>query len=295
MIQKEKINSKRIAFLLFLIFFFIGLSTFKDYGISVDEEYGRSAGFYWLNYILSFTSFDELKNLVSIKLGQIEGFSLQLPKDYPFYGVPFDLPVAFLEVIFQIENPKNYFYLKHFLNFLLFFISSIFFYKLLLNRFSNYSISLIGTLFFVLSPRIYGHGFFNMKDIIFLSLATITIYYCFKYWDKSNYKNLLIFSILAALSTSHRILGIFLPASFVIFYLLSVLSNKKDLNYLSHIIFFLFFYLLFVVVFWPYLWSNPIENFVLYFKFFMDILFIKETIKVNILIRMINYHFVGNK
>ena len=112
MTQKEKINSKRIAFLLFLIFFFTGLSTFKDYGISVDEEYGRYAGFYWLNYILSFTSFDEFKNLVSIKLGQIEGFTLALPKDYPFYGVPFDLPVASLEVIFQIENPKNYYYLK---------------------------------------------------------------------------------------------------------------------------------------------------------------------------------------
>ena len=268
MIQKEKINSKRIAFLLFLIFFFIGLSTFKDYGISVDEEYGRSAGFYWLNYILSFTSFDELKNLVSIKLGQIEGFSLQLPKDYPFYGVPFDLPVAFLEVIFQIENPKNYFYLKHFLNFLLFFISSIFFYKLLLNRFSNYSISLIGTLFFVLSPRIYGSSFFNNKDLIFLSLVTIATYFCLKSFDKPSYKNLLIFSIFAALSTSQRILGIFLPITFVIFYFLSFLSNDKNIKDLPGIIFFCIFYFLFLIIFWPFLWSGPIDNFLLTFEKF---------------------------
>ena len=68
MVQKQKINLKQITFLLFLIFFFVGLFTFKDYGISIDEEYGRFAGFYWLSYILSFLPFDELKNLVDIKL-----------------------------------------------------------------------------------------------------------------------------------------------------------------------------------------------------------------------------------
>ena len=194
MVQKQKINLKKITFLLFLIFFFVGLFTFKDYGISIDEEYGRFAGFYWLSYILSFLPFDELKNLVDIKLNKIHGPSLLSPKDYPFYGVIFDLPVAFLEVIFQIESPKNYYYFKHFLNFLLFFISSIFFYKLLLNRFSNYYISLIGTSFFILSPRIYGSSYFNNKDIIFLSLVTMALYYCFKSFDKLNYKNLLIYS-----------------------------------------------------------------------------------------------------
>ena len=49
------------------------------------------------------------------------------------------------------------------LGFFLFFIASIYFYKLLLNRFSNYYVSLIGVLFFILSPRIYGHSFFNPK------------------------------------------------------------------------------------------------------------------------------------
>ena len=165
-IKNNKISTK-VALLLFLFFFLIGIITFKDYGISVDEEYHRFAGFYWLNYILSFTPFDELKNIVAFKLGAIKGFTLPLPKDHPANGVIFDLMSVFLETIFKINDPKNIFYFKHLLNFIFFFIGSIFFYKLLLNRFSDYKISLIGTLFFVLSPRIYGHGFFNMKDIIF--------------------------------------------------------------------------------------------------------------------------------
>ena len=166
MTKIDKKTSKKIVFLLFSTLLLTGLFTFKDYGISVDEEYQRFSGFYWLNYVLSFSSLDELKNLVFLKLNQIEGFTLPRPQDHPYYGIVFDLPLALLEVVFKIEEPKNYFYFRHLFGFLLFFIASIYFYKLLLNRFSNYIISSIGTLFFVLSPRIYGSSFFNNKIII---------------------------------------------------------------------------------------------------------------------------------
>ena len=259
---KDKKISRIVAFLLFSIFFIIGVFTFKDYGISVDEEFHRLSGFYWLNYVLSFLPFHDLNNAVSLKISEIKGFTLPSVEGNQFYGVVFDLPVAFLEVIFKIDDPKNYFYFKHFLNFLLFFIASIFFYKILLNRFSNYLVSLIGTSFFVLSPRIYGNSFFNMKDIISLSLLTISLYYCLKLFDKTNYKNLLIFSIFAALCTSQRMYGICLPISFVAFYFLSLLSKKKHLNELISIIFFCISFFIFLIIFWPFLWSNPILNFV---------------------------------
>ena len=270
MVKINKKTTKKITFLLFLSYFLIGLFTFKDYGISIDEPYQRFSGFYWLNYVLSFTPFEELKNLVSYKLSEIKGFTLASPVDHPYYGVVFDLPVAFFEVILKINDPKNYFHFKHFLNFTLFFIGSIFFYKLLLNRFQNYNVSLIGTIFFVLSPRIYGSSFFNNKDVIFLSLLTIALYYSFKSLDKINYKNLLLFAIFSALCSAHRILGIFLPVSFIIFYILSIISNSKNLKNLPLVIFFVIFYFLFLVIFWPVLWSNPIENFISAFQYFSD-------------------------
>ena len=37
MITKDNNISKKITFLLFIIFFLVGTITFKDYGISVDE------------------------------------------------------------------------------------------------------------------------------------------------------------------------------------------------------------------------------------------------------------------
>ena len=102
--QKDKKISQKIIFLLFSTFFLVGLLTFKDYGISVDEEWHRISGFYFLNYILSFTSFDELKNIVGIKLNEINDFTLgparEVVADHPYYGVVFDLPLALVEVFF---------------------------------------------------------------------------------------------------------------------------------------------------------------------------------------------------
>tara|TARA_B100001123_G_C15275231_1_gene1011908 strand:- start:384 stop:2033 length:1650 start_codon:yes stop_codon:yes gene_type:complete len=258
----DKKTSKKIIFLLFSALLLVGIFTFKDYGIGVDEEFQRYSGFYWLNYVLSFTSLEELKNLVHLKLTQIKGFTLPRPIDHPFYGIVFDLPVAFLEVIFKIDDSENYYYLRHFLVFFLFFVSAIYFYKLLLNRFSNYTVSLIGVLFFILSPRIYGGSFFNNKDVVFLSILTIALYYCFKALDKANFKNFLIFSIFAALETSLRVFGIFLPIFFILFYLLSFVAKNENIKNLFLLIFFCISFVLFLILFWPFLWSAPFENFI---------------------------------
>ena len=74
--QKDKKISKNITYFLFSSFFFVVLFTFRDYGMWTDEEFQRFSGFYWLNYVLSFSSFDELKNIVAFKIDQIGYFSL---------------------------------------------------------------------------------------------------------------------------------------------------------------------------------------------------------------------------
>ena len=260
--------SKNITYLFFSIFFITGIFTFKDYGLTGDEVFERQTGFYWLNYVLSFTPFDNIKSIAAIKFEEIKGITLPKTEDNPFYGVIFSLPAAFLEVILNIEDSQHYYHLYHFLNFTLFFTASIFFYKLLFYRFLNNNIALVGTLFFVLSPRIYASSFYNNKDLVFLSLATIALYYCFKSLEKISYKNLLIFSIFAAMCTSSRIFGIIFPVFFSVFYFLSFSPSVKIIENLKFIGFFLISYFLFLVLFWPELWSNPIENLFLSFKYF---------------------------
>ena len=69
-----------ISLFFLFIYLLLGLYVVKDFGISVDEEFQRYSGFYWLNYIVDFTSFENFKLNVSEKLNSIEGFTLPDPK-----------------------------------------------------------------------------------------------------------------------------------------------------------------------------------------------------------------------
>ena len=261
---------KNIFYFLFTIYFITGLSIFRDYGISVDEEFQRYSGFYWLNYILQFLPFNTLEINALNRLNEIGGFTLPNPKDFPFYGVVFDVPLAFLETILNIQDSKTYFLLRHFFNFIIFFISSIYFYKILESRYKNKVIIFLGVLLYISSPRIFADSFYNNKDIIFLSLVTISIYFQFKLLDNFNYKNIFYFSLFSGLTCAARVLGIFLPLSFLLFSFFSFLNKSLNLRDFKKIIAFLFLFFIFLFLFWPYLWEDPIKNLLYSFKVFSD-------------------------
>ncbi len=254
------LNNISIFFL--FIYLLFGLYIVDDFGISVDEEFQRYSGFFWLDYIVDFTSFENLKLDISLKLNSIEGFTLPDPRNYQFYGVAFDLPLALIETLAKLENPRDYFLLRHYANFLIFFVSSIYFYLLIKKRFIDKSLVFFGLVLYLSSPRIIGDSFYNNKDIIFLSLVTITTYYFFLFLDKKNYKNLITLGIFSSLTCALRIVGIFIPLSLIIFLLV---SKKRKNNSWQKVFKFIFFYLaifcVFLIIFWPYLWSNPISNF----------------------------------
>ena len=185
---------KKFFHFVFLIYFFIGISIVKDYGISIDEEFQRFSGFYWLCYVLEFLPFDSFRIEALNRLNEIQGLTLPNPKDFPFYGVIFDLPLAFLETILNIENSKNYFLMRHQATFVIFFLSSIYFYLIIKSRFKNNIIIFFGILLYISSPRIFGDSFYNNKDLIFLSLVTISLYYLFETINSFNNKNIILFS-----------------------------------------------------------------------------------------------------
>ena len=104
------------------------------------------------------------------------------------YGVLFDLPLAFIEHYF-IDDIKNVFYVRHFLTFLIFFISTIYFYYLVKINLKKSYIALIGVLILVTTPRIFSHSFYNSKDILFLSFLIIASFYSLKLIKKFEFKH----------------------------------------------------------------------------------------------------------
>lgn len=254
-----------IIFFYFFSFFTIGILTAKDYGIHIEEKFHRSNGFYWLNYVLSFTNLNNLKEISLIKFKSISDYTLSSVAYYNKYGIIFDVPAALIEILFNINEPKKFYQLRHILSFIIFFISTIFFFKILLNRFKNINIGILGTTFYILSPRIYGDSFLY-KDILFLSICTISIYSFFKVIDNFNYRNLIFFALFSSLATSTRIIGIFLPIMFLIITFLEILYRKPKKDFIVKNILCLLLFFLFLIIHWPYLWSSPFNNFLSVFK-----------------------------
>ncbi len=289
-LQKKK---EFLIFIFFLIYFFLGILIYKDYGIGIEEHFQRKNGFYWFNFLLSFLEENNLHTIANIKYQNILTEYPNLPdiNFLNFYGIAFDLPLAFLETILAIEKSQIYFQMRHLAIFIIFFISAISFYKIIRRRFKYFPLYLIGITFYVGSPRIFGDSFHNNKDILFLSFLTISIHYLFNFFEKDNNKNLILFCFFAALATSSRIMGVYLPILLICFLLVEFLTKKINLSSLFKLfgkIF--FFYIFFLFLHYPYIWELnifEISNWFKKFFFWMDIqiLFAGEYYKIKYLPR----------
>ena len=271
LIYKSKIINYSIL-IFFCAYFFIGLNIYKDYGITTDEPYQRTSGFYWYLWIIN-NFFSEFSNVEQIKktFGAMEWSREMLDGQYLEYGVIFDLFAVFLESLFSLKNSQDIYYLKHLLNFLVFFISSIFFFYLIKYRFKDNLLALIGVLFYITSPRIFAESFYNSKDIIFMSFVVMSIFFSAKILKKFKIKNIILFSLFAALATGVRTMGIFLLLLFFIFFILESFEFKNFFRRnIKFLLLLLFLYLLFTYSFWPYLWADPISNFFTSFKSFKN-------------------------
>lgn len=258
--KKNKINNL-ILYSFFFIYFFIGIYSFKDYGVNIEEHTQVYSGFYWLNYIYDFFNIDFLKNDLIEKLAKISSDKdLPNPQIYT-YGPVFDIPVAFLELLFGGIDSHLFFYLRHLLIFFIYFLSSIFVFKIFKLRFKNFFVCIFGTILFIFSPRIYGDSFHNNKDILFLSLTIFSIYYFFIFLKKNNIKYILLFALFSALSTSTRVIGLFLPVSVLVFLFFDNINKEFKNKFFIFLVIIVLSYLVFLYVHWPYLWSAPLDNF----------------------------------
>ena len=104
MINKKNSYSKYLTYFVFLILFIVGFFTYKDYGIGIDDKFHRLNGFYWLDYLLSFTNLEELKKAANLKLSSISDYTLPSIEYYNSYSIVFDVPAALLEIIFKKDE-----------------------------------------------------------------------------------------------------------------------------------------------------------------------------------------------
>ena len=262
-IKKNYINI--IVTLLPIVMIFVGYKIFKDYGISIDENITRYNGLVSTKYIINFLSLEKYYNLDLFKdVVQLKDWSDKQ------YGTIFEIfQVFFIEIFLNIREYSQIYYSRHLVNHYLFLLSIFCFYFLCLNIFHNKFQSLLGSLILYSSPRIFAESFYNGKDLAFLSIFIFVIYFAVKSIKKADLYNSLLFSLFAALAINIRIIAIYIPFLVILFNIFQSFMNKeinmkRFLIIISPAVFILFF----LYLSWPFLWEDPINNFIYSFKSF---------------------------
>ncbi len=245
----NKIIIKNYHIFFFIFFFVIQLIIFDDYGFSWDETYSRLNGIVSFNYIL-----DKFSIFNYLKYENVPSLENYTDKEY---GVFFEIFNIIIEKFFNLENNYQIYLTRHYVNSLIFFISSIYFY-LILRKFYGKYLSLFGFLIFISHPRIFAQSFYNSKDIIFLSFFCISNYYFISFLIKNKFKNLFFLTLFVSFAIATRVIGLIIPIFFIFFFLMENFNNQK-IKDAYFLIFFLLATIIFTIIFWPFLWENPLN------------------------------------
>lgn len=248
-------NKNFIIVLVFITMFVIGCFCFKSYGISYDDPNNRNFGYYNLNLISNFfgvagQSCPEFSCQVTIK------------NHLNIHGPFFEIFLVIIEKVFFIsDNYKMIYLTRHFLTFLLFFIGLIFFYLLCQKYFKNWLLSISAVIFLFASPRIFADSFYNSVDIGALVGFIIASYTFFLLLEKITTKRLIIHAVVCAIAIDTRItnaLILFVTSVYLIFLLYQSKKPIERFRLVKQILIFAAVSLLSIILFWPYLWENPL-------------------------------------
>ncbi len=257
-------NNKLLLYTLISLYLCVGIYLSITTGITSDESFEQ------LNWDQNTSG---IKSLLSF--GHYDEFLRYLDK---YHGIAFHYisqPVQFLTSNFvsnlnEVSDFGGHLMSKHSMVFLIFFISGVYFYKLINKLIKNSFFSILSTSLYLLYPYLFGHSLFNMKDIPFLSVWLVSTYYFLDiiediYLDKKIlYKKIIFASFLAAYLISIRILGVLIFLQVLISII--ILFNIKDIKLSDFIKSFykefltsLLIILSFVYLMNPILWLDPYE------------------------------------
>lgn len=253
------ISDRLLVRVFFTSFLVLGLWVLPDYGVSWDEDIQRKHGRVAWDYV------NEVFGIEADKLEPEENFRTY---QYNFHGTLFQMVTHSFEDTLDLQDYRDYHLLRHYGVFLLFFISSLFFYALLKSHFKSRGLALIGTMMLVLSPRIFGNAFFNTKDIVLMSFFIIASYSMVKFLSHRSLKWALLHAVASALAINARLIGVYIVLLTAVFIFVEIAQYQcvRTKKFVSSILVYFSATAILTTVLWPFLWENPIENFISAFE-----------------------------
>lgn len=245
----------RISFLFFYIYLLLGIFILPDYGFSWDEGNERRHATVFLDHVNAKFN----NQLFEKRFNEKIEF-----KDYKdkHHGVLYTMTCFLVaEVWLGLTDFRDIYLFRHAVVFGLFWLGTIFFYRILLMRFQDYKKALFGVLLLLLTPRIFAQSFYNPKDIVLLSFYIMGIYSLLRLLKEPTLKWAFFHGLISALAINARIVGIILPAMTIAFFVVEWWQNSFVTNK-TKVARSIFVYLLstwiITVIFHPFLWDKPI-------------------------------------
>jgi hypothetical protein len=226
---------------LIVVAFFIallatGILIYQDYGLSWDETTQVELGIKNYRYVMKH-----------------DPALLEFRDRY--YGPLFEMML----VIFQSRAASREMYLsRHLINFLAFFAGCLAFFGLGKYIYKKNWLALLGALFLVFSPRIFGHAFFNSKDIPFMVGYIFSLLSLFIFLDHPNWLTAAGHGLTTAALLAIRLPGLVIPALTLSGLLIEVVTRRQRWQRSAGFaLLYLAVSLAALVLFWPALWPNP--------------------------------------
>ena len=182
------------------LFLIAGLAVVDDYGVHTDEFVQRQEAEANLRYLAD---------------GDVDAFISGLYVDHDkFYGMAFEAPLLLIERAFGIDDDRRASSLsRHLHSRLLFLAGGLFAYLLALRLFGSRPLAVAAMLLFLLHPRLYGHSFFNSKDLPFLAMFIVTLFLAHRAFRRDGVAAFALLGAAVGILVNLRIMGVILLAA----------------------------------------------------------------------------------
>ena len=176
-------------------FLAVGILVLDDYAVTVDSA------FYQRPLAISTLDF---------ALGDADA----LPADHnKFYGAAFEILPLLVERLAGLDDTRAIYLTRHLMTHLLFIIGGFCCYLLAYRMTGSRLLGLFAMLLFLLHPRMYGHSFFNSKDLPFLSMFMIALFSVHWAFRKGTVMAFVVCGVAVGILVNLRIMGIILLPS----------------------------------------------------------------------------------
>ena len=180
------------------LFLLVGALTLDDYSSWADQGNQRAVGQAALDYLAGDGG---------RALKQLSHFHDR------YYGAVIEAPLALLERIPGLEDPRDISLGRNAFTHLFFLVGGVFCYLLVLRLFHSRPLALLAMILFLLHPRIYAHSFFNSKDVPFLTMFMISLYLAHRAFRRDTLGAFLLCGAGVGLLMNLRIMGVVLFAA----------------------------------------------------------------------------------